>query len=111
MRFDSPRVIGLVASGLVLAGWLLGSTLSPPVATTQGRETARTSARPAPVMIVPLRDFDAAAAPGPPRRRPAIHSRSGACPTPTTAAADAVRRTDDRARAAGRRRRGAGRRT
>ena len=41
MRLDSPRVIGLVASGLVLAGWLLGSTLSPPVARTQERDAAR----------------------------------------------------------------------
>ena len=56
MRLDSPRVIGLVGSGLVLAGWLLGSTLSPPVARTQERETGRAAARAAQLTIVPLRD-------------------------------------------------------
>ena len=56
MRLDSPRVIGLVGSGLVLAGWLLGSTLSPPVARTQERATARAATRAAPLTIVPLRD-------------------------------------------------------
>ena len=56
MRLDSPRAIGLVGSGLVLAGWLLGSTLSPPVARTQERQTARAAARSAQLTIVPLRD-------------------------------------------------------
>ena len=56
MRLDSPRAVGLMASGLVLAGWLLGSTLSPPVARTQERNPARAAARAAQPTIVPLRD-------------------------------------------------------
>ncbi|MGE0363763.1 MAG: hypothetical protein AB7H93_25545 [Vicinamibacterales bacterium] len=56
MRLDSPRAIGLVGSGLVLAGWMLGSTLSPPVARTQSRAaTPPVATADDALAIVPLR--------------------------------------------------------
>ena len=90
MRLDSPRVIGLVASGLVLAGWLLGSTLSPPVARTQEREAARRSARVAPLTIEPLRDLVAAPRPAAPAptRNPFAFGRAPISP-PSSAAVTA----------------------
>jgi hypothetical protein len=53
MPLRSPRALGLMAAALVVAGWLLGSTLSPPVAQTQTRATAR-PASPALPEIVPF---------------------------------------------------------
>lgn len=58
MRLDSPRAIGLVGSGLVLAGWLLGSVLSPPVARSQSRvATPPVAATEQTLAIAPLRDL------------------------------------------------------
>jgi hypothetical protein len=54
MRLASPRALGLSAAALVVAGWLLGSTLSPPVARTQQRTAARASADAPLPPIVPL---------------------------------------------------------
>ncbi len=68
MHLESPRVIGLLASGLLLTGWLLGSTLSPPVAQTQSRDATRPAPAPRPLpTIEPLRNLAASAiTPGPP---------------------------------------------
>ena len=49
MHLESPRVIGLCASSLLLAGWLLGSTLSPPIAQTQNRDAPRPAPAPRPL--------------------------------------------------------------
>jgi len=79
VRLDSPRVIGLAACGLVLAGWLLGSTLSPPVASTQARAATRSAAAEAPA-IVPLRALTAAVprpSPPSPTRNPFAFGRAG----------------------------------
>jgi len=46
MRTISSRALGVMLSGAALAGWLAGSTLHPPVATTQ---VGTPRARPAPV--------------------------------------------------------------
>jgi hypothetical protein len=77
MRLDSPRVIGVVASGLVLAGWLLGSTLSPPVANTQEREATRRPPRPVEASpITPLQLLTRAAPrPPAPTRNPFVFGR------------------------------------
>lgn len=91
MRFDSPQVFGLAASALVLAGWMLGSTLSPPVASSQTRVTPRVAMPDAPT-IVPLRDLDG---PGPrpspptPSRNPFAFAAIGERRAPAEAAADA----------------------
>lgn len=55
MRVRSPGPLGLVGVGLLLAGWLLGSTLAPPVARTQGRGDGRAPA-PAdlPASVIPF---------------------------------------------------------
>ena len=68
MHLESPRVIGLCASSLLLAGWLLGSTLSPPIAQTQNRDAPRPAPAPRPLpAIEPLRDLAGSAiTPGPP---------------------------------------------
>ena len=67
MSFASPRALGLTGAALVVAGWLLGSTLSPPVARTQRRTTARDSASgPALPPIVPLNRMATRPTPGPP---------------------------------------------
>lgn len=46
MPTNSNRALGVMLSGAALAGWLAGSTLNPPVATTQA-----VPSRPAPVPI------------------------------------------------------------
>lgn len=70
MRSYSPRVLGTVACGLLLIGWLLGSTLSPPVAQTQVRATPAAAPLALPA-IVPPQNLAAvmprAAAPAPAR--------------------------------------------
>lgn len=70
MRSHSPRVLGTAACGLLLLGWLLGSTLSPPVAQTQVRAVPAATP-PALPAIVPLQNLAAvmprAAAPAPAR--------------------------------------------
>ena len=78
MHLESPRVIGLLASGLLLAGWLLGSTLSPPVAQTQSRDAPRPAPAPRPLpAIEPLRNLAAQRHHAWARRRqPATRSRS-----------------------------------
>ena len=78
MRLASPRALGLSAVTLVVAGWLLGSTLSPPVARTQQRTTARESASgPALPPIVPLNRMTTrpTASPPTPARNPFIFGR------------------------------------
>ena len=62
MGFASPRLLGVVGSGLILAGWLLGSTLSPPVAMTQSRAEPRVTLPPLPP-ITPVRSLAASALP------------------------------------------------
>jgi hypothetical protein len=67
MKLASPRALGLAAVTLVVAGWLLGSTLSPPVARTQQRTSGREGAG-GPVLppIVPLNSVATRPTPGPP---------------------------------------------
>jgi hypothetical protein len=66
MRMQSPRTIGVAACALVIAGWLLGSTLSPPVALSE--QPARTTAsRPESLpAIAPLHDLRVGERPSPP---------------------------------------------
>jgi Tfp pilus assembly protein PilP len=99
MRFDSPRVLGLVASGLVLAGWLLGSTLSPPVAMTQTRDVPRPTPQPLPE-ITPVRNLAASTLqtrPPAPSRNPFAFggtAMAAAVPGETTKAAEPTRDLD-----------------
>jgi hypothetical protein len=87
MQLRSPRVLGLAAAALVVAGWLLGSTLSPPVAQTQVRTTTRASASPALPEIVPFAGLPARStlAPPAPARNPFAFGRAGGGGEPTTA--------------------------
>lgn len=87
MPFRSPRVLGLAAATLVVAGWLLGSTLSPPVAQTQARTTARAAASPALPEIVPFTGLAARAtlAPPAPARNPFAFGRGVGAAQPTAA--------------------------
>ncbi len=99
MELRSPRVLGLAAATLVVAGWLLGSTLSPPVAQTQARSTARAAASPALPPIVPFTGLAARSplAPPSPARNPFVFGRgvatgappavAGSTPAPSVAAA------------------------
>lgn len=78
MRLGSPRVLGLAAVALVVAGWLLGSTLSPPVARSQERAPSREIAvGPSLQSIVPLtRLATRVAVPAPsPARNPFVFGR------------------------------------
>jgi hypothetical protein len=77
MALRSPRVLGLAAAALVVAGWLLGSTLSPPVAQTQVRNTVRATAPPALPAIVPFTGLTARPTPAPPSpaRNPFVFGR------------------------------------
>jgi hypothetical protein len=80
MKLASPRALGLTGAALVVAGWLLGSTLSPPVARTQQRTVARESVSgPALPPIVPLNTMATRPTPGPPSpaRNPFTFGRSG----------------------------------
>jgi hypothetical protein len=94
MHLESPRVIGLLASGLLLTGWLLGSTLSPPVAQTQSRDTPRPAPAPRPLpTIEPLRNLAASAiTPGPPAptRNPFAFGRAVAIDSHASDVASAV---------------------
>jgi hypothetical protein len=87
---DSPRVIGLAAATLVVAGWLLGSTLSPPVAQSQARVPVREAAAreplPAIVPLVSLATRTPAPAPPAPRRNPFAFGRDIAAEATETAA-------------------------
>ena len=89
MRLDSPRVIGLAAATLVVAGWLLGSTLSPPVAQSQTRAPIREAARaplPAIVPLVSLATRAPAPPPPAPARNPFAFGHAVAAPAAETAA-------------------------
>ena len=80
MTLASPRALGLTGAALVVAGWLLGSTLSPPVARTQQRTAARDSVSgPALPPIVPLNRMATRPTPGPPSpaRNPFTFGRGG----------------------------------
>jgi hypothetical protein len=87
MPLRSPRVLGLMAAALVVAGWLLGSTLSPPVAQTQTRTTGR-PASPALPEIVPFTGLAArpTLAPPTPARNPFTFGRGAAAAVPSAAA-------------------------
>jgi hypothetical protein len=79
MVLGSRRVVGVTACGLVLAGWLLGSTLSPPVARMQERGGTRTAAAPLPALTITRLDDLASAGPRPgppaPARNPFAFGR------------------------------------
>jgi hypothetical protein len=91
MHLRSPRVLGLAAATLVVAGWLLGSTLSPPVAQTQTRSAARATPSLALPEIVPFTGLAVRAtlAPPVPARNPFAFGR-GAGAAESTAAAGAA---------------------
>jgi hypothetical protein len=88
MHLRSPRVLGVTAATLVVAGWLLGSTLSPPVAQTQARTTARATPSPALPEIVPFTGLAARAtlAPPAPARNPFAFARGAGAAEPTATA-------------------------
>jgi hypothetical protein len=92
MSFASPRALGLTGAALVVAGWLLGSTLSPPVAQTQQRTSAReNTSGPALPPIVPLNKMAARPSPGPPSpaRNPFTFGRALVADEIRVAASDA----------------------
>jgi hypothetical protein len=96
MRDVSPRLVGVVGASCLLAGWLLGSTLRPPVALTQAPAPRVAPEPPLPRLDIPSvaarreRLAAAMAAPSPGRnpfafgeaRRPAA-ARVTAGPPPT----------------------------
>ncbi len=90
MVLGSRRVVGVMACGLVLAGWLLGSTLSPPVARMQERGATRPAAVPLSALTITRLDDLASAGPRPapptPARNPFAFGRGVPDPSPTTEA-------------------------